>query len=137
MPTEKEKFKEKRFLRFLHLTKIVRGDISKKETMKAYERSKFKIYLYAKHWYKRTNIIEDMKIILGNRSGISPKFISLGDIFYVLGHITYPHIDERIFLEFINDIHPQNAWKVGGDKNTSIEENIIREMLSILSLTTV
>lgn len=47
MATEKEKFKDKRFLRFLHLTRIVRGNISKKETMKAYERSKFK-------WIKRT-----------------------------------------------------------------------------------
>ena len=87
------------------------------------------IYLYAKNWYKSTDIVEDLKIICAERCGqYTPKYhditnpeevekskVSVNDVMIVLTNIIYPYIKEQeySFTELINDIHPQNTWKVG------------------------
>ena len=96
------------------------------------------IYLYAKGWYKKTDVIEDLKIILGERSLLYPEHVSVDDIVSVLSKIAYPYIkDEYEFARFLADILPCNSWQYGEKNEKNIELNIINKLLSVLSLTTV
>jgi hypothetical protein len=89
------------------------------------------IYLYTKHWYKRTDIIEDLKLICAERCGnYNPKYINVNntrevneckvsssDTLTVILNIVEKYIkadtSNRFFIDFINDIAPWNTWKVG------------------------
>ena len=100
-------------------------------------------YLYAKLWYKRTNIIDDMKVIMSKRSGVDTQFIRITDIIYVLTRLvqTTPNFKRENFLEeFATEILPSEQWKHGGPhwndslvSQRDIIENIVRKCLSILS----
>ena len=87
------------------------------------------IYLYCKNWYKVTDIIEDFRIICAERCGsYSTKYhdvnnvedvekckVPVNDVLIVLTHIVWKYIKEKdhLFVDLINDIHPENTWKVG------------------------
>jgi len=94
------------------------------------------IYLYAKGWYKRNDIIEDLKIICSERCGqynikyidinnpveVEECKVSLNDVIIVLTNIVYPHLKnagEYLFTEFISNIAPENTWKIGYITNQS------------------
>lgn len=91
------------------------------------------IYLYAKKWYKRTDIIEDLKKLIGHRCGYDACHVSLEEILVVLGTIAWRHMDEYQFTELLKGIDPQNIWKVGGDNKSTPELRTILKLLSILS----
>lgn len=108
------------------------------------------IFLYAKHWYKESDIEMDLKIIIGEAYCLEPLLLSMTDIAEFLIHITIKQIlhsgtdskdhkdtISRKFFELIWDTHPQNRWKVGGHEEESFELGIIRKCLSILRLTSV
>jgi|AntAceMinimDraft_18_1070375.scaffolds.fasta_scaffold161098_2 hypothetical protein len=100
------------------------------------------IFLYAKHHYKATDTIEDLKKIISVRSMIPVEYINKENILSVLSTIAYPYINKEWgFQNFMEDILPQNAWKTGGsierEKNQDFELNIIRKLLSVISLITV
>jgi hypothetical protein len=87
------------------------------------------IYLYCKDWYKKTDIIEDFRIICAERCGrYSNKYhdvnnseevesckVSVNDVLIVLTGIVWTYIKEKdyLFTELINDINPTNTWRVG------------------------
>ena len=80
------------------------------------------IYLYAKGWYERNNKLEDMKIIIGERSGLLPEWVSKLDIETVLIHLTWKHIQkggEYLFSSFVAHC---------------INDNIVIACLSILAI---
>ena len=81
-------------------------------------------YLYAKGWYKRTDVIDDLKIIQGNWCGIEPKYITASDVASQLAHLAYRHINnEYFFVKFINDLSQKvDSWNL----------NIINTSLSTL-----
>ena len=65
------------------------------------------LYLYAKGWYKRENVIEDLKRIVAVRSGISN--VSDNDVFSVLLPLVFEEIlncgnPEYKFIEFVSRI---------------------------------
>ena len=100
------------------------------------------IYLYAKHHYKRGDIVEDLQKILSKRSALPVECITKEDIILVLSSIVYPEINSKYrFRDLLNDILPKNAWIVGGsskiEENKDIELNIIRKFLSIIAHTTI
>jgi len=61
------------------------------------------IWLYAKHWYERTDVVEDLKKILADRSGIEVGHINIQFIFIVLCEIVYPYLTENNFVTFLED----------------------------------
>lgn len=50
------------------------------------------IYLYAKGHYKETNIIADLKAVIGERARMPVKFVSVDDIFSVVLPIVFDAI---------------------------------------------
>lgn len=96
------------------------------------------VYLYAKGWYKTTDVISDLKVIYGLRNGIDPEYISIVNILDCLLHLTAKHItkSEYFLREFIADISPY-AFKRRFYKDEVYEFNkaVIEKCLSILSLT--
>ena len=101
------------------------------------------IYLYAKHWYKRGNIIEDLQKIIGKRSILFPEHVSVNDILIVLSGIVCKHYfqnnsnADHWFSQFIEDVRLTNSWRIGAEKTDSFEIRMIRKMLSMISLTEV
>lgn len=93
------------------------------------------IFLYAKGWYVQSNIIEDMKAILGHRSGIGHQYIGIDDIISVLSEIVYPILckKENLFMELLMDITPSTRFCYA-DNIISLtqDEIIIKKLLSIL-----
>lgn len=51
------------------------------------------IFLYAKGWYERKDIMQDLKIIVAERCGLDPKYISDLDVLRVIIGVVYPYIN--------------------------------------------
>lgn len=69
------------------------------------------IYLYAKGHYAKNDIIDDLKIIMGHRSMISPENIQMDDIWNVISSLTFKHIvesgnPENSFQQFVLKLMP-------------------------------
>lgn len=69
-------------------------------------------YLYAKGWYKKSkNIINDLKKIQSNYSGVAPEYLTIDDIITVINEIIYPIIKtseysfNRLISVTINSTH--------------------------------
>ncbi len=99
------------------------------------------VYLYAKHWYKCTDVVADMKILISNRCGIDPEYISAADCISQLVDLVWLSISRSgnppyFFGEFVNDITiRKNHWKVNGEPDDSDEVVVIKKCLSVLSTT--
>lgn len=100
-------------------------------------------YLYAKHWYKRTDIVEDLKILIQNRSGIDAIHLNTNDILENLIDLVWLSISRsgnpsHFFSEFVFDTAmPQEWWKFYGKEKDSQELITIKKCLSVMSLTNV
>jgi hypothetical protein len=112
------------------------------------------LYLYAKHWYKRGDVISDLKKIVGSICETDAKVVDLQDILYWLEKEAYYHLGNeetglRNFMAFLTNIHPLNCWIIGyrhkdepfvinhPDNPYDLNIAIIHKCLSILSLTKV
>jgi len=96
-------------------------------------------HLYARGWYKKSdNVLEDLKKIYDHYMGHD-----LGkdhDVMGYLLHLVAPYVDsERLFVEFINDMHPSNAWIIGCEREGLFEPTkepydlrVVRKCLSFL-----
>ena len=90
------------------------------------------IYLYAKGHYQKGDLVEDLKRILGERSGIESEHITAADITHMLLKIVSPCIKTPYhFKEFVLDLHPLNYWRLSRG-TYSFEQAVIRKCLSIL-----
>lgn len=106
-------------------------------------------YLYAKgHYHRSENIFDDLKQIHSQWCAVSAEHLEDECIVVKLLEMTYTHIaacsDDRMFIEFVSDIHPRNTWKAGSklaDRATSWETEegywlrVARKCLSMLSIT--
>jgi hypothetical protein len=65
------------------------------------------LYLYAKEWYKKSDdILQDLKIIVGERSGLYPEHITENDILIVLSELVWKHLKNytwSAFYQFLFD----------------------------------
>jgi hypothetical protein len=102
------------------------------------------LYLYAKHHYKRTNVVEDLKVICGKICGCDPEHMYVDDVMYWCLKTACKHLQEDkkdlldIFREFLSDISPDNCWKTGCSyKPYSFELAVIHKCLSVLSMVSV
>lgn len=64
------------------------------------------IILYTKNWYKKTNLIDDLKIIICNEVRSKPEYLLVGDILYWV---------EKVYFEIFNkqqiEFHFGNLFK--------------------------
>ena len=89
-------------------------------------------YFYAKGWYKKTDIIEDLKIIQANWAGVLPENVSISDISNLLLGLVYKIINsERAFLAFMGRLYPENR-KYSGSENDPFEIVVIKNCVPIL-----
>jgi len=78
-----------------------------------------------------------MKKILGERSGIGAEHISRQDILMVLLPLVYKYLkdNESKFCQFLENLFPDNRWKVGGKDDEDVDSfcvAMIRNCLSVL-----
>ena len=97
------------------------------------------VYLYAKGWYERTDLIEDMKVIFGKRNLIDPEYITEEDLVRILLAITWPHIKDSgnpaaSFKEFVMDLDEKSYWRISYDKDWTFNKAVIKKCLSVLSM---
>jgi len=97
------------------------------------------VILYSKSWYKKTDTIEDLKIIYGHRSGIEPRFMSKQKIADNLLRLCYKYVklNSYLFADFILSMAPDQRWKhFGYEKNKDYEFylSVIERCLSFLSI---
>ena len=60
------------------------------------------IVLYAKHYYKIGDVMDDLKVLVSHRSGVAKKHISDWDVFLTVFNIAYPFMrDENHWTEII------------------------------------
>lgn len=113
------------------------GQFSEEELVKMNSYRHF--YLYAKHWYKRTDVVEDLKLLIQERSLIDPVHLSVRDVIDNLEGLAWNYITKsgnppHFFREFVFDMFPDNRWKHGGDKEDSQEVTLIKKILSMMSI---
>lgn len=72
------------------------------------------VVLYAKHWYERTNILEDIKKCL-TADGYSGEVFDKGDCVRLLlnQYEKLPVKGTRSLFNFLNEIKECNCWKTG------------------------
>jgi hypothetical protein len=75
-------------------------------------------YLYAKSHYKKSDILEDLKIIQSKYCGCRvTKFEAIEHIVSMVGKF----LEKRpsLFIDFLEYVSPSNSWKVGYTHNLS------------------
>lgn len=100
-------------------------------------------YLYAKGHYQESDVIEDLKKILSNRSAIPLQYVQPRDVARTLLEIAWKHIAESgnpeyHFIEFISRLNPINifgkeCWS-GGEGFWKV---LLEDCLSVLRMTKV
>lgn len=89
-------------------------------------------YLYCKGWYKKTDIIEDLKVIQSHWCGIEKVHLTEYDILSVMMTIVHKHIHSKNdFFRFIDNSLKGNVRFVGGSEN---DDQIRRMILSAKSI---
>lgn len=92
------------------------------------------LILYAKGWYKRGNLLDDVKIILGERCAIDPNYLTQADVWGCCVHALEKYAPEDVF-RFLNDLFtPRNPKTLDKwfDPNCPLEQ-AIQLILDILS----
>jgi hypothetical protein len=104
------------------------------------------ILLYAKGWYKKTDIIEDMKILVAQRYFWNKEDCTIDNIVSCCINLIYrycilnqpEHIACYNFHNIFEDLKPDNIWKCGyASRSYTYNEAIIRKTLSMLSIVSV
>jgi hypothetical protein len=97
------------------------------------------------------NLIEDLRKIMGRAYGVEPCYIGKDSIIRNLtGLVPVEKVDQRAFLDFVNDVSPQHCWKVGyyvkedttmarraDAVNYEYWDAVIHKLVSVISLTKV
>lgn len=93
------------------------------------------IVLYAKGHYKRSNMMDDLKILVANRSGLEPDQIFDTTVFDVIYNIAYPFLTQSFLRSVILDSFGDNNSKfyIEGNDQTSLAQ-IIERLLVIISM---
>ena len=87
-------------------------------------------YLYAKRWYRQTNLIADLKKIQSEYCGLAIEHVRVVDILTVLSPVIYKHLNEHGFTKLIEGI--VFPWSTPTPLN-SIDEIVLAEYLAVLA----
>jgi hypothetical protein len=91
------------------------------------------IFLYAKNWYKKTNVFEDLRKIYAVRNACKAEYISDSSIVAMLCDLVFPYLTQHTFRSFILDLF---RYEKSPYKKTA-SEKIANNFLSRLELTRV
>lgn len=96
-------------------------------------------YLYAKHWYKMTNRIEDLKKLVSNYTGSDPHDVPIKDIINVLEDAVFDLLEGRLntHAKIMRAIHLKSHPRIYENgvitnTNPTIEEILIDAYIYIL-----
>lgn len=89
-------------------------------------------YLYAKTWYKETNLIEDLKKVLSNYTETDVEHLDIGHVSYMVGHIAYQHMTEANFFKLISGLNPNRNSFYQENEDYDFSLCFIKECLMIL-----
>ena len=89
-------------------------------------------YLYAKGHYKETDVVEDLKAVVSERSNIDAKYVRVYEIASTLLSLTRKHISEVGFERFMLDLAPENRWKIGAEEYDDYWTALFKNCLSVL-----
>lgn len=97
------------------------------------------IYLYAKGHYVKTDIVKDLKKIIGKRCGIVHTCVSLENVLSILLNIAYDCLEKNghmkhLFVEFMKNMYTTNLWKIGAKNTVCMEEIILYNCLSQIAM---
>jgi len=97
------------------------------------------LYLYAKGHYEKNDMINDLKIIVAERSGIECKYITKRDISSILLSAVNQLSQLGVYdlFNFVGSLDPQNNWEHGGSSDEDFDTRVIRSSLSVLRFTEV
>ena len=101
------------------------------------------LWLYAKHHYVQNKMMDDLKIIVGERCGIDPESVGDGDVCSVLLGLVVPRLklkSDGAVAEFLLALRPDEAWKYARKwegVEPTYHEMLAAKCLSLLSLETV
>ena len=92
-------------------------------------------YLYAKNWYKKSDVFKDLIIILGEYTGTDVEYLTNSDVICMMLSIVHPIVakKEQVFKDFIHDIRTESKSK--RIVILTLDEIIIYKLLSILRCT--
>lgn len=94
-------------------------------------------YLYSKYWYKRTNIIEDLKILQANYCGCEVKHITARDAVRHLISLTLNHMltsgnPEYHLTELITSLNPTEMRKINSEETDDHDTKLCKACMSFL-----
>lgn len=93
------------------------------------------IFLYAKRWYKRTEVFADLKKIISVRNGCEAQYISDGDVITLLCELVFPFItDAHKFQDFVLSFFRYKGKNYSGAKIMITPKEIVISLLSVLEL---
>lgn len=101
------------------------------------------VYLYAKGWYKTTDMVKDLQQIYSMRNGIDAEYIRISDIIHCMATLVYKHLSKdpnsgkHNFVDLIFDFGP-DGWSFRSRRyegEYDYYKQVISKFLSILSLT--
>ena len=93
------------------------------------------IFLYAKGHYHSGDIITDLKILIGKRNALDPKYVTVNDIVTVLLEITLPYVQKSQMRDFIMDLGPDRKFLFYKSDKYSFYESLIHRCLCTLAMT--
>ena len=95
-------------------------------------------YLYCKNWYKKTDIVEDLKEIQSNWSGIDKDHISEYDVLQIILDVVWPHIVNKYqFIAFMDNQLEGNTRFIGGTPEDGHIKRVILSAKSMISMASV
>lgn len=83
------------------------------------------VILYSKNWFKRTNVIEDLKTLISKLCGIDREYETLKDVSYVVTEVFIKHHTKEQIERFFDDVI-FTYFNVNKSLN---QEEIIRRMI--------
>lgn len=99
------------------------------------------IYLYAKGHYERSpDILQDLKVLVGQRCGIETEDLTVLDIAEVVLAITMPYLmkSQHQLRNFVLGLDERRYWEVARREDPyTFDKALVRRCLSVLSMTTV
>lgn len=97
------------------------------------------VILYAKHWFKETDLYEDLAKLWKISYGYDCSKRDVAELTLMMANDLIKHDQgRRLFMEFVNDIHKNQHWKFGRKNESGNFDDhwygVIAKTLSMISV---
>lgn len=94
------------------------------------------VILYAKNWFKQTDLFEDLKKLWDIDYGPCGKNDVVQLTLLMVEKLVEADTNRRLFCDFVNDLNPENHWKFPRENESNnfneFQYSIIIKSLSLL-----